>query len=111
MHDQWNVSIGCFSQQQPDIVLLNLLMPRLDGFAVIGHLRQDPDSRELPVIVLTAKTLTAAEHTILDQSVHTVLQKRGLERFPVVRATPHSTRNLMLCSLAHKRSSSKWEPL
>src|SRR6266508_6374329 len=79
MHDQWNVSIGCFSQQQPDIVLLNLLMPRLDGFAVIGHLRQDPDSRELPVIVLTAKTLTAAEHTILDQSVRAVLQKRGLE--------------------------------
>jgi len=54
-------------------------MPRLDGFAVIEHLRQDPDSRELPVIVLTAKTLTAAEHTRLDQSLRTVIQKRGLE--------------------------------
>ena len=61
-------------------MLLDLLMPRLDGFAVIEHLRQDPDSRELPVIVLTAKTLTAAEHTILQQSVRIVLQKRGLER-------------------------------
>jgi threonine synthase len=61
-------------------VLLDLLMSRPDGFAVIEHLQQDPDSRELPVIVLTAKTLTAAEHTRLDQSVRTVIQKRGPER-------------------------------
>ena len=61
-------------------MLLDLLMPRLDGFAVIEHLRQNPDSRALPVIVLTAKTLPAAEPTRLDQSVRTVIQKRGLER-------------------------------
>jgi len=73
-------ALDAIAQRQPDIVLLDLLMPRLDGFAVIEHLRHDPDSRELPVIVLTAKTLTAAEHTILDQSVRTVIQKRGLER-------------------------------
>jgi len=73
-------ALDAIAQRQPDIVLLDLLMPRLDGFAVIEHLRQDPDSRELPVIVLTAKTLTAAEHTMLDQSVRTVIQKRGLER-------------------------------
>jgi CheY-like chemotaxis protein/anti-sigma regulatory factor (Ser/Thr protein kinase) len=73
-------ALDAIAQRQPDIVLLDLLMPRLDGFAVIEHLRQDPDSRELPVIVLTAKTLTAAEHTILDQSVRTVIQKWGLER-------------------------------
>jgi CheY-like chemotaxis protein len=68
------------SQQRPDIVLLDLLMPRLDGFAVIEHLRQDAQYRQLPIIVLTAKTLTAAEYTLLDQSVRTVIQKRGLDR-------------------------------
>jgi len=72
-------ALDAIAQRQPDIVLLDLLMPRLDGFAVIEQLRQDPDSRELPVIVLTAKTLTAAEHTMLDQSMRTVIQKRGLE--------------------------------
>jgi len=61
-------------------------MPRLDGFAVIEHLRQAPDSRALPVIVLTAKTLTAAEHTRLDLSVRTVIQKRGLERGTLIDA-------------------------
>ena len=55
-------------------------MSRPDGFAVIAHLRQDPDYHELPVMVLTAKTLTAAEPTRLDQGVRTVIQKRGLER-------------------------------
>ena len=73
-------ALEAISQQRPDIVLLDLLMPRLDGFAVIEHLRQDPQYRQLPVIVLTAKTLTAAEYARLDQSVRTVIQKRGLDR-------------------------------
>ncbi len=73
-------ALEAIQQQQPDIVLLDLLMPRLDGFAVIEHLRQDPRYQQLPVIVLTAKTLTAAEDARLDQSVRTVIQKRGLDR-------------------------------
>ena len=77
-------ALDAIDQQQPDIVLLDLLMPRLDGFAVIEHLRQDSDHRALPIIVLTAKTLTASEHTRLDQSVRTVIQKRGLERSTLI---------------------------
>ena len=73
-------ALEAISQQRPDIVLLDLLMPCLDGFAVIEHLRQDVQYRQLPVIVLTAKTLTAAEYARLDQSVRTVIQKRGLDR-------------------------------
>jgi PAS domain S-box-containing protein len=71
-------------RQRPDIVLLDLLMPRLDGFAVIESLRQDPQHQQLPVIVLTAKTLTAAEYALLDQSVRAVLQKQGLDRSTLI---------------------------
>ena len=71
-------ALEAISQQRPDIVLLDLLMPRLDGFAVIERLRQDPQYQQLPIIVLTAKTLTAAEYARLDQSVRTVIQKQGL---------------------------------
>src|SRR5262245_1281100 len=67
-------------QQRPDILLLDLLMPRLDGFAVIEHLRQDAQYHQLPIIVLTAKTLTSAEYARLEQSVRTVIQKQGWER-------------------------------
>jgi PAS domain S-box-containing protein len=73
-------ALEAITLQRPDIVLLDLLMPRLDGFAVIEHLRRDAQYCQLPVIVFTAKTLTAAEHARLDQSVRAVLQKRGLDR-------------------------------
>jgi PAS domain S-box-containing protein len=73
-------ALQVIAQQRPDIVLLDLLMPRLDGFAVIEQLRQEPRYRQLPIIVFTAKTLTAAEAARLAQSVRTVLQKGGLDR-------------------------------
>jgi len=73
-------ALEAISHQRPDIVLLDLLMPRLDGFAVIEHLQQNAQYRQLPVIVLTAKTLTVAEYARLDQSVRAVIQKRGLDR-------------------------------
>jgi CheY-like chemotaxis protein len=73
-------ALEAISAQRPDIILLDLLMPRMDGLAVIEHLQRDPQSRQIPVIVLTAKTLTAAEHAMLEQRVRTVIQKRGLDR-------------------------------
>ena len=47
---------------------------------MIDHLQQDPQSRQIPVIVLTAKALTATERATLDQTVRTVIQKHGLDR-------------------------------
>jgi CheY-like chemotaxis protein len=73
-------ALQMIAQQRPDIVLLDLLMPRLDGFAVIEQIRQDPQYRQLPIIVFTAKTLTPSESAQLAQSVRTVLQKGGLDR-------------------------------
>jgi hypothetical protein len=42
-------------------------------------------SQQIPVIVLTAKTLTAAEQTLLEQRVRTVIQKRGLDRETLIQ--------------------------
>ena len=62
------------------MVLLDLLMPRLDGFGVIEGLRENPETRDLPVIVMTAKSLTTEEKKTLRESVLSVIEKRGLER-------------------------------
>jgi CheY-like chemotaxis protein len=78
-------ALDVIAKQPPDIVLLDLLMPRLDGFAVIARLRQEPQYRQLPVIVCTAKTLTATEHALLAQSVRTVIQKQGLDRDTLIQ--------------------------
>ena len=73
-------ALQAVARQQPDVMLLDLLMPHLDGFGVLAHLQQDPRYHDMPVIVLTAKTLTSEEQTRLQQRVLTVMQKGGLER-------------------------------
>ena len=72
-------ALGMIEQHQPDVILLDLMMPHLDGFGVIEALRQNGSQRTIPVIVLTAKTLTREEQALLQQQVLTVIQKQGLE--------------------------------
>ena len=43
-------------KNRPDIVLLDVMMPGMDGFAVCEALRSDPDTMSLPIIMLSAKT-------------------------------------------------------
>jgi signal transduction histidine kinase/DNA-binding response OmpR family regulator len=56
-------------------VLLDLLMPGMDGFQVIGHIREQPALKELPILVMTAKTLTAEEIAILGRDTQAFFQK------------------------------------
>jgi CheY-like chemotaxis protein len=61
--------------EQPGVILLDLMMPEMDGFEFIRELRQHPQWRSLPVIVLTAKDLTAEERDWLDGQTQRVYQK------------------------------------
>ena len=78
-------ALEAIARQRPDVIFLDLLMPRLDGFGVIEQLRIDPDHCDIPIIVLTAKTLTEAERTLLQQSVLKVIEKRGMEPDALLR--------------------------
>jgi signal transduction histidine kinase/DNA-binding response OmpR family regulator len=61
--------------EEPGVILLDLMMPEMDGFEFIRELRQHPQWRSLPVIVLTAKDLTAEERDWLDGQTQRVYQK------------------------------------
>jgi PAS domain S-box-containing protein len=58
-------------------ILLDLLMPGMDGFEVIRHVRREPTLKELPILVMTAKSLTADEAALLSRETQALLQKNG----------------------------------
>ncbi|MDX1398676.1 MAG: response regulator, partial [Oceanospirillum sp.] len=43
-----------FSEQQPDLILLDIMMPGIDGYEVCRQLKQDPRSRHIPIIFVSA---------------------------------------------------------
>jgi len=58
-------------------VLLDLLMPGMDGFQVIRHIRKEPSLKELPIFVMTAKTLSTEEVAVLNRETQALFQKNG----------------------------------
>ncbi|MCA9523992.1 MAG: response regulator [Myxococcales bacterium] len=62
----------------PDIVLLDLMMPEMDGFQFIREFRADPRCRDVPVVVLTAMDLSEAERARLSGTVAEILEKGAL---------------------------------
>ncbi len=60
-----------------DALVLDLLMPEMDGFEVLKRIRGDPKLRKIPVFVLTAKDLTAADLEILNNQVEALFTKGG----------------------------------
>ena len=61
----------------PVLIVLDLLMPEMDGFEFMAALRQRPDAQHLPVIVITAKDLTEEDHRRLNGGVERIIQKNA----------------------------------
>lgn len=68
-------ALNLMEQERPDLVLLDLMMPEVDGFAVLEAKQTSEIIRSVPVIVLTAQILTASDMARLQQGVAAVLGK------------------------------------
>jgi CheY-like chemotaxis protein len=65
------------AEAQPDAIILDLMMPEMDGFEFVDALRRLSDWRDIPVLVITARDLTDDDRRRLNGSVEHILQKHG----------------------------------
>jgi len=68
-------ALDIMNKHVPDLVLLDLLMPELDGFQLLEKMKQLPSLRKVPVVVLTSQKLSTSEMQRLNQGVAAVLEK------------------------------------
>jgi CheY-like chemotaxis protein len=68
------------AESEPQLILLDLMMPEMDGFEFLTELRQNPAWRTIPVVVITAMDLTPEDRQRLNGSVTQILQKGAYSR-------------------------------
>jgi len=87
-------ALHIMTTQAPTMVLLDLMMPVMDGFEFLAEMRKRPEWEDIPVVVVTAKTLTPEDHARLNGRVEEVVRKSActrdqlLERVREAVATP-----------------------
>lgn len=64
----------------PDLILLDLMMPDMDGFEFVTRLREHEEWKMIPVVVLTAKEITAEDRVKLTNKVQTIFQKGACDK-------------------------------
>jgi CheY-like chemotaxis protein len=67
--------IAAVREQRPDAMVLDVMMPGVDGLEVLRVLREDEDLRDLPIVLLTAKAGTGAEQEGWDAGATAYLTK------------------------------------
>jgi signal transduction histidine kinase/DNA-binding response OmpR family regulator len=73
-------AITLVRQIHPHVIILDLMMPEVDGFAVLEAVKSDKMTRSIPIIVVTAKDLTQEERDTLNMGVEVMLQKGLFEQ-------------------------------
>ena len=86
--DGWEVAeaehgaagIAVLQKRLPDMIILDLMMPVMDGFEFVMELRTREEWRRIPVLVITAKDLTEEDRARLNGDVERILEKGACSR-------------------------------
>jgi CheY-like chemotaxis protein len=87
-------ALDFLQQGKPDVMLLDLMMPEMDGFAVVAALQKEAGWRDIPVIVITSLDLDAKDRERLNSGVQSVLVKekfRPADLVERIRRLVHTT--------------------
>jgi CheY-like chemotaxis protein len=74
------VALERMEHDRPVLIVLDLMMPEMDGFEFVEHVRVHPEWRLIPIVVMTASDLTSEDRKRLNGSVETILHKAGTSR-------------------------------
>ena len=77
-NDGWE-GLAMARQKLPDLIITDLTMPGMDGFGLVEELKLDPRTRDIPVVVVSAKDITAEERRRLNGNIEAVYQKGSLQ--------------------------------
>jgi PAS domain S-box-containing protein len=79
------IALEQVAKRRPDLILLDLMMPQMDGFTFIGELRQNSAWRTIPIVVITALALTPEDRLRLSNYVVQILQKGAFTQEELLR--------------------------
>jgi hypothetical protein len=79
------VGLERMAQRRPDVILLDLVMPEMDGFEFVEEVAKREEWCNLPVLVITARTLGGEERSRLNRNVEKIIQKGSYSRQQLVR--------------------------
>jgi len=79
------VALERLAELRPDVIMLDLMMPEMDGFEFLVAMRAHADWQDIPVLVVTAKDLNAEEHARLQGDVERIMQKNASELDELLR--------------------------
>ncbi len=70
-------------KKKPDLIILDLMMPEVDGFDVVSRLKEDPGASQIPILIYTAKNITSEDRERLQGNIQSIIQKGdfGKDRF------------------------------
>jgi CheY-like chemotaxis protein/anti-sigma regulatory factor (Ser/Thr protein kinase) len=83
--DNGRIGLERLAEVLPDVIVLDLMMPEMDGFEFLEELRRHAEWRGIPVLVVTAKDLTEEDHRRLNGEVERILQKDAPTRDEMLR--------------------------
>jgi len=69
------IALDSLSTSRPDVIILDLMMPRMNGFEFLDELRARGERRDIPVVIITAKDLTEADRDRLNGGVERIIEK------------------------------------
>jgi putative two-component system response regulator len=82
-------ALSTIAKQQPDIVLLDIMMPEMDGFEVVRRLKANEETRSTPIIMVTALDAEGASKRLANAGIDSILTK-PIDRWELISLLKHA---------------------